>query len=103
MMPVSFRRLVLLITFIAIFTMAARISMDSDSWWHLRTGQLISESGQIPKTDSFSYTQAGETWRYPSAAWISELAMFKIYTAFGPGGINLLVAALVSLAFVFIY
>lgn len=99
----SFRRLVLSILFIAIFTMAVRVSLDSDSWWHLRTGQLIAETGQIPKTDSFSYTQAGETWRYPSAAWLSQLGLFTTYSAFGPGGVNLLVAALVTCAFVFIY
>ncbi len=98
----SLRRLVLLVTFIAIFMMASRISLDSDSWWHLRTGQLISESGSIPKTDSFSYTQAGESWRYPSTAWLSQLALYKVYDAFGAGGVNLLVAALVTLAFAFI-
>lgn len=99
----SIRRLVLVITFLSIFVMASRFSLDSDSWWHLRTGQWIVENGQIPKSDPFSFTRQGELWRYPSAAWLSQIAMYGLYARFGPGLLNLYVAALITLAFVFIY
>jgi hypothetical protein len=100
---VSFRQLVIAIAFLSVFAMALRVSVDSDTWWHLRTGQIIAEQHTIPKTDSFSYTRAGESWVYPSAAWLSELRLFLLYDWFGPGGLNLWVAGAVTLAFVFVY
>jgi len=58
-MKLTFKRLVILILFLAIFAMAARISVDSDTWWHLRAGQWILEHGRLPDTDPFSYTRFG--------------------------------------------
>lgn len=99
----NLRQLVIGITFLAIFAMALRVSIDTDTWWQLRTGETILQDGSIPKTDSYSYTRAGAEWRYPSAAWLSEVQLFSIYNAFGPGGLNAWTAALVTLAFAFIY
>lgn len=99
----TFRQLIIAVTFLSVFAMALRVSVDSDTWWHLRTGELIAEQHTIPKTDSFSFTRAGESWMYPSAAWLSELKLFLLYDWFGPGGLNLSVAAAVTVAFVFIY
>ncbi|MGH2582779.1 MAG: hypothetical protein ACRDFQ_07770, partial [Anaerolineales bacterium] len=99
----SMKSLVRAITLLAIFTMALRVSIDTDTWWHLRTGELILEQGSIPKTDMFSYTRFGETWRYPSAAWISEVTLFAIYDRFGAAGLDVLAAVMVALAFAFIH
>ncbi|MEX1247313.1 MAG: hypothetical protein WEA61_02425 [Anaerolineales bacterium] len=99
----SFRNLVLGVLFLSIFFMGLRFSMDTDTWWQLRTGELIVERGAVPMTDSFSFTREGEEWRYPSGAWLSELQLFAIYGNFGAGGLNIWVAAMVTLAFVFIY
>ncbi len=98
----SFRRMVLALTFIAIFAMALRISTDTDTWWHLRTGQAILQGG-VPTTDSFSHTREGAAWLYPSAAWLSEAQLYLVYTTAGFAGLNLWVAALVTLAFAFVY
>ncbi|MEX0713285.1 MAG: hypothetical protein WD278_13100, partial [Pirellulales bacterium] len=35
---------------------------DPDIWWHLRTGQLILERGEIPRTDWFTYTNPDSPW-----------------------------------------
>ncbi|HVX10747.1 MAG TPA: hypothetical protein VHC22_06170 [Pirellulales bacterium] len=35
---------------------------DPDIWWHLRTGQLIYERGQVPRTDWFTYTNPDSPW-----------------------------------------
>jgi hypothetical protein len=37
-------RLLIAILFIAIFTMAVRLPADTDTWWHLRSGQYIVEN-----------------------------------------------------------
>lgn len=99
----TFRQLIITVTFLSIFAMALRVAMDTDTWWHLRTGETIVEEHTIPKTDSFSYTRTGERWVYPSAAWLMELKIFHLYDRFGPGGLNLWVAGAVTLAFAFVY
>jgi hypothetical protein len=97
----STHRLVTLITFLAIFAMAARISVDSDTWWHLRAGQWIVENRAVPQTDPFSYTRAGEAWKYPG--WLVEVPMYWLYQTAGPGGLNLWTAVMVTLTFVFVW
>jgi len=95
------RRLVTWIVFLAIFAMAARVSVDSDTWWHLRAGQWIVEHHEVPQIDPFSYTRQGETWQYPG--WLVEVPMYWIYRSFGPGGLNVWTALMVTLAFVFVW
>src|SRR3972149_9940922 len=99
----SFRTLVIAVTFLLIFFAGLQFSVDNDTWWQLRTGELIAEQGAIPTTDSFSYTRSGEPWRYPSSAWLSEVRLFYIFETFGPGGLNIWVAFLVTVAFFLIY
>jgi hypothetical protein len=97
----NIRRLVMWITFLAVFAMSARVSIDSDTWWHLRAGQWIVENRAVPQVDPFSYTRAGAAWQYPG--WLVEAPMYLLYRAFGPGGLNLWTAVMVTLAFVFIW
>ena len=97
----STQRLVIWITFLAIFAMSARVSVDSDTWWHLRAGQWIIENQAVPQTDPFSYTRFGQSWQYPG--WLVEVPMTWIYQAFGPGGLNLWTAMMVTLAFAFVW
>ncbi|MDH5372748.1 MAG: hypothetical protein OEX97_07375 [Acidimicrobiia bacterium] len=44
---------------------------DSDMWWHLRTGDLIRDTGSVPVVDPFSWTASGEAWQ-PNA-WLSDV------------------------------
>jgi len=97
----NINRLVMWITFLAIFAMSARVSIDSDTWWHLRAGQWIVENRGIPQVDPFSYTRQGEAWQYPG--WLVEAPMYILYETLGPGGLNLWTAVMVTLAFVFLW
>ena len=97
----SIQRLVTWITFLAIFAMAAKVSIDSDTWWHLRAGQWILENRAVPEKDVFSYTRSGAEWEYPG--WLVEVPMVLIYQAAGPGGLNLWTAAMITLAFIFLW
>jgi hypothetical protein len=98
---VNLKRLLFCFTMLAVFAMSARISMDTDSWWHLRAGQWIIENHEIPQVDIFSYTRYGQVWKYPG--WLVEVPMYWIYQRLGPGGLNLWTAAMVTLAFFFIW
>ncbi|MEM4217374.1 MAG: hypothetical protein QXZ09_05075 [Candidatus Methanomethylicaceae archaeon] len=48
-----------------------------DFWWHIRVGQLILETKQIPRVDLFTFTHRGEPWTYQ--AWLMELWLYLIY------------------------
>jgi hypothetical protein len=97
----TLRRLVVAITFLSVFAMATRVSVDTDTWWHLRAGQWIWEHKSIPLGDPFSYTRLGEEWRYPG--WLVEVPLYAIYRWLGAGGLNLWVAGMVTLAFLFVW
>lgn len=97
----SIPRLVAWITLIAIFAMAARISMDTDTWWHLRAGEWMVSHRAIIDRDPFSFTRYGEAWEYPG--WLVQVPMYLIYQNFGPGGLNIWTAAMVGAAFGFLW
>ncbi len=94
-------RLVIAILFLAVFAMAARVSADTDTWWHLRTGQWIVEHGTVPQTDPFSHTRAGADWRIPG--WIVQVPLYGLFAGLGYAGLNLFTAALVTLTFALVY
>ena len=35
---------------------------DADYYWHLRTGDLIRQTGQIPRVDFYTFTRQGTPW-----------------------------------------
>lgn len=94
-------RLIVALTFVAIFAMSARISVDTDTWWHLRTGQWIVAHGAVPQADVFSHTRAGEPWRIPG--WIVQVPLYWLFANLGYAGLNLFTAFFVTLTFALVY
>ena len=47
---------------------------NGDIWWHLKTGQLIWETGGVPRTDWYTYTN-------PDAEWIDLHWGFQLIVA----------------------
>jgi hypothetical protein len=94
-------RLLTIIAFLAILAMATHMSLDADTWWHLRSGQWMIENRALVTEDSFSYTRAGTPWQYPGL-WI-QAAMFLVFDTFGPGGLNLWVSLTVVSIFIFVW
>ena len=89
------------VTFAGIFAMAARPSVDTDTWWHLRAGAWMVAHGQVLTTDVFSSTRLGQPWLNHS--WLSQIVMFLVWHVFSYAGLNLLTAALVTAAWWFVY
>jgi hypothetical protein len=58
--------------------MTARNAVDPDLWWHLRTGQWIVETGDVPHSDPFSFTRAGSAW--VSHEWLSEVVFYELWS-----------------------
>jgi hypothetical protein len=94
-------KLVTWVIFLSIFAMAIRVAIDTDTWWHLRAGQWMVENRTLMEKDLFSYTREGTPWKYPGL-WV-EVVMYLIYRLFGPGGLNIWTAGLVTLTFYFVW
>ena len=93
----NLNRLVTAIVFIAIFTMAVRYPADHDTWWHLRAGQLMVETGSILTTDPFSHTQNGQPW--VDHGWLAQIAWYGLLALGGWPALAMGLAAIVTLAF----
>jgi hypothetical protein len=61
---------------------------DSDTGWHIRTGELILSTGLLPRSDPFSFSKPGEPW--VAWEWGTELLMGGIHLWAGLAGIALL-------------
>jgi hypothetical protein len=97
----SHRTLLVVVLFLSIFTYDLARPTDIDFWWHLRTGQLIAESGQVPRADPFSFTAAGRPW--VAHEWLWELGVFRLYQLGGYRAAVLLSGLIVTLAYAVLY
>ncbi len=87
--------------FVGLLALAARNVTDPDVWWHLKTGQYITEHKSVPRTDPFSYTRAGQPW--VAHEWLSELLMYNLLRTTGFAGLILIFAAVLTAAFWLLY
>jgi hypothetical protein len=53
--------------------------MVLDFWWHLKAGQIIDQTHQIPSVDLFSYTAAGKPFILQN--WLAEWLLYRAYAA----------------------
>jgi hypothetical protein len=97
----NYRRFIFFIAMLGVLAMALRVSIDTDTWWHLRSGAWIVEHRQILTVDPFSLTRQGQPWVYPG--WLAQVVLYTSYAAAGYAGLNLLTTAAVVLAFVLIW
>jgi hypothetical protein len=97
----NYRRFVLLMAILGVLAMALRVSVDTDTWWHLRAGAWIVEHRQILMVDPFSLTRLGQPWVY--AGWLAQVMLYAAYSAAGYAGLNLLTAVSVTVAFALLW
>lgn len=69
----------------AAFTLDPKL--DHDTWWHLRVGQLVAESGTAPDADPFSRLGRERPTPWVAYSWLYEWGLYQTYTAFGSPGI----------------
>jgi len=81
--------------------MAIQPSVDTDSWWHLRSGAWMLENGELLRTDPFSLTRQGQTWEYPG--WIAQIILYFLFNQFSFAGLNIFTAIMVFIAFAFLW
>src|SRR5205823_785833 len=78
--------------------------VDGDVWWHLRAGETVLATGQVPKVDT--WTLVGDGMRWISQDWLSNTLMAALLAAGGALGetlLSLVFGALVVLAFALLW
>lgn len=73
----SFGSLAVLLVFYLLFTNNYRFLLDSDTGWHIRTGDLIWQTGNVPRHDVFSFTMQGREWF--AWEWLSDVALAALH------------------------
>ena len=68
--------------FIVSIVLCIRLIHEPDLWWQLRTGEVILEKGQVPKTDVFSFAYQGMPW--VNVKWGFEVIQASTVKFFGP-------------------
>ncbi len=80
---------------VAAFLLAALMviqpqASDPDLYWHLRSGEVMLDSGRVITGDVFSHTLTGVL--RPHHEWLSEIILIGMYRALGDYGLTLLAA-----------
>jgi hypothetical protein len=71
-----------------------KLFRDSDAGWHIRTGEAILSTGDLPRTDPYSFTRAGQPWF--AWEWMADIAAGAVDRAAGLSGVALFYAAAIA-------
>ncbi|MDO8516042.1 MAG: hypothetical protein Q7S28_02205 [bacterium] len=70
-------KIILAVFLCVIFAYSFNQIYDSDSFYHLKAGQVIAETKSIPHTDIFSSTAFGAPW--VTHEWLAEVVFYFVY------------------------
>jgi hypothetical protein len=74
-----------------------RLLADPDTYWQIKIGQWILETGSLPRTDTFSFTMSGQPWI--STQWLAQVCYAAAFSLAGWAGPVVLTAASIAAAF----
>jgi len=106
------KALLLIIIFIFILGLFSVEIKDPDFWWHLKTGEYISQTKSLPETDPFAFTSTPKDPLSPESVrikfiltqyWLAQVLFSWIYQSFGFQGIIFLRAFILTLLVFLIY
>ncbi|MBZ0300508.1 MAG: hypothetical protein K8J31_12235 [Anaerolineae bacterium] len=100
MRPLTIERAAGIIIFALLFALATRIPIDTDTWWHLRSGEVTLTQGMI-HTDPFSFTMRGEPWINHS--WGTQVLMDGFWRVGGNLGLAVFTSLLATGGMVLVY
>ena len=90
-----------IVIFLLIIFIAIRIPLDTDFWWHIRTGQLSLTNRSVVMEDLTSFSTGGANWINHS--WLSQIIYFLIYQYTQNLGLMLFVATISVLCMWFVF
>jgi tetratricopeptide (TPR) repeat protein len=69
---------------------------DVDFYWHLRTGDLIRQTGDIPHVDIYTFTREGTPWI--DLHWVYQVGISWLHERGGVPALNLVKCAITAVA-----
>jgi hypothetical protein len=81
---------------IGLFACGGLAVMQDDSWWQLRSGQLIWQQAAVPHVDPFSFALPGDTY-WPNHEWLAQLLMYGAFALGGLPAVNVGAGVLLAL------
>src|SRR3989344_5799908 len=91
----------LLFVLLASFLIHNFDSVGQDIGRHLKVGEIIWQTGEVPKTNLFSFTEPD--FVFINHHWLSEVMLFGIFSATGFTGLILVKTLLVLVAFLLLF
>jgi len=92
------------VCFIGIISLAFLMNFhtltDTDIFWHLKTGQIIYETHQVPHQDIYSFTMQGKEWI--DSQWLFQLLIYIFYRFSGYTGMILFGSVITALTWLLI-
>jgi len=96
----TIERAAAIIIFVLLFALAARIPVDTDTWWHIRSGEWTLTQGMI-YADPFSSTFNGQPWINHS--WGAQIILYGVWQVGGAFGLAVYMAGLATAGMYFVY
>jgi tetratricopeptide (TPR) repeat protein len=78
------------------FLLGAFPLKDADIYWHLRTGDLIRQTGKVPHKDIFTFTQEGTPWI--DLHWVFQVSISWLHEKGGVVALNIAKCVVTCLA-----
>jgi hypothetical protein len=79
-----------------LFHGSQKLFRDSDAGWHIRTGERILATGELPRTDPYSFTRAGQPWY--AWEWGADVLTGAVHRSAGLPGVTMLYAVAIAAA-----
>lgn len=76
------------------------VSLDPDFGWHLKVGEEISLSGEIPRDNHYNYTYQGG---WVDHEWLSDWAVYQVYETWGYEALVVVFSLIALLAFLLLH
>ena len=87
--------------FVLAFNSGQGLLADGDTGYHIRTGELILRTWQVPTQDPYSFHYPPLDWT--AHEWLAEIIMSVVFNLFGLTGVVLFFALVLALIHWFLY
>ena len=83
--------------FAGLLLLGNQLLADADTYWQIKVGQWILDTGSLPRADLFSFTMQGQAWI--STQWLAQVCFAAAFSRAGWAGPVVLTAASIATAF----
>jgi hypothetical protein len=92
---------VLLLISLSAGSLAQKLLGDAGIGWHIRTGDLILRSGEVPRVDPFSSTMGGKPWY--AWEWLYDVVVAMLHRGTGLNGVVFFTAWVIAFTFLLVF